>query len=128
MTHDQPGSGMRTQGSSALRCPSNEELVRYQAGELVLNRHHELDAHFGQCPRCDAQRRRLALTVERLATQPGELDDPQLVAEIMARVQGTAQRAPRPATQGDITHVRWTTARPIKPGEAGYVSLRAKVK
>ncbi|MCC2655649.1 MAG: conserved repeat domain [Panacagrimonas sp.] len=34
----------------------------------------------------------------------------------------------RPATAADITHVRWKTARPIRPGEAGYVSLRAKVK
>lgn len=39
-----------------------------------------------------------------------------------------AGAAPRVATARDITHVRWTTARPIKPGEAGYVSLRAKVK
>lgn len=36
--------------------------------------------------------------------------------------------APRAATARDITHVRWTTARPVKPGEAGYVSLRATVK
>lgn len=36
--------------------------------------------------------------------------------------------ATRPANERDITHVRWTTARPIKPGEAGYVSLRAKIK
>lgn len=34
----------------------------------------------------------------------------------------------RPATADDITHVRWKTARPIKPGEAGKVSLRAMVK
>jgi uncharacterized repeat protein (TIGR01451 family) len=34
----------------------------------------------------------------------------------------------RPATAADITHVRWKTARPIRPGEGGYVSLRAKVK
>lgn len=34
----------------------------------------------------------------------------------------------RPATADDITHVRWKTARPIRPGEGGYVSLRAKVK
>lgn len=39
-----------------------------------------------------------------------------------------AGAAPRPATERDITHVRWTTARPVKPGEAGYVSLRAKLK
>jgi uncharacterized repeat protein (TIGR01451 family) len=34
----------------------------------------------------------------------------------------------RPATAADITHVRWKTARPIRPGEGGHVSLRAKVK
>lgn len=34
----------------------------------------------------------------------------------------------RAATAADITHVRWKTARPIRPGEGGYVSLRAKVK
>ena len=34
----------------------------------------------------------------------------------------------RPAQVTDITHVRWKTARPVKPGEAGYVSLRAKVR
>lgn len=34
----------------------------------------------------------------------------------------------RPATAADITHVRWKTARPIGPGEGGYVSLRARVK
>lgn len=34
----------------------------------------------------------------------------------------------RPATAADITHVRWKTARPIRPGEGGYVSLRAMVK
>lgn len=28
----------------------------------------------------------------------------------------------------DITHVRWKTARAIEPGEAGYVSFRAKVR
>jgi uncharacterized repeat protein (TIGR01451 family) len=45
-----------------------------------------------------------------------------------------AQRVPlidgktRAATAADITHVRWKTARPIRPGEGGYVSLRAKVK
>lgn len=32
---------------------------------------------------------------------------------------------PRAAQATDITHVRWKTARPVKPGEAGYVSLRA---
>lgn len=36
--------------------------------------------------------------------------------------------AMRAAIARDITHVRWTTARPVKPGEAGYVSLRARVK
>lgn len=35
---------------------------------------------------------------------------------------------PRPAQVSDITHVRWKTARAIKPGEAGYVSLRARVR
>jgi uncharacterized repeat protein (TIGR01451 family) len=34
----------------------------------------------------------------------------------------------RAATAADITHVRWKTARPIKPGEAGYVSLRARLR
>lgn len=34
----------------------------------------------------------------------------------------------RAATASDITHVRWKTARPIKPGENGWVSLRAMVK
>jgi uncharacterized repeat protein (TIGR01451 family) len=34
----------------------------------------------------------------------------------------------RAAAAADITHVRWKTARPIKPGENGYVSLRAMVK
>lgn len=33
-----------------------------------------------------------------------------------------------PASARDITHVRWKTARPIKPGEAGFVSLRARVR
>lgn len=39
-------------------------------------------------------------------------------------IDGTA----RAATASDITHVRWKTARPVKPGENGYVSLRAMVK
>lgn len=39
-----------------------------------------------------------------------------------------ASGKPSAASASDITHVRWTTARPVKPGEAGYVSLRAKVK
>lgn len=43
------------------------------------------------------------------------------------RVVGTDGNS-RPATADDITHVRWKTARPINPGEAGYVSLRAMVK
>lgn len=34
----------------------------------------------------------------------------------------------RPAQATDITHVRWKTARPVKPGEAGYVSLRARLR
>ena len=34
----------------------------------------------------------------------------------------------RAAQYGDITHVRWKTARAIKPGEAGYVSLRARLR
>jgi len=34
----------------------------------------------------------------------------------------------RPAEAGDITHVRWKTARAIRPGEGGSISLRAKVK
>lgn len=40
------------------------------------------------------------------------------------RVAGADGR-PRAAQATDITHVRWKTARPVKPGEAGYVSLRA---
>lgn len=40
------------------------------------------------------------------------------------RVTGADGR-PRAAQATDITHVRWKTARPVKPGEAGYVSLRA---
>lgn len=34
----------------------------------------------------------------------------------------------RAAQYSDITHVRWKTARAIQPGEAGYVSLRARVR
>ena len=34
----------------------------------------------------------------------------------------------RPASERDITHVRWKTQRPVNPGEAGYVSLKAKVR
>lgn len=44
------------------------------------------------------------------------------------RVKVSAGGAARAAIARDITHVRWTTARPVKPGEAGYVSLRARVK
>lgn len=35
---------------------------------------------------------------------------------------------PRAAQVSDITHVRWKTARAIRPGEAGAVSLRARVR
>lgn len=34
----------------------------------------------------------------------------------------------RPATAADITHVRWTVPRPVRPGEQGRVSLRAVLK
>lgn len=34
----------------------------------------------------------------------------------------------RTAQVSDITHVRWKTARAIRPGEAGFVSLRARVR
>lgn len=34
----------------------------------------------------------------------------------------------RAARVSDITHVRWKTNRAIRPGEAGYVSLRALVR
>lgn len=34
----------------------------------------------------------------------------------------------RPARESDITHVRWTINDPVKPGEAGKVSLRAVIR
>jgi uncharacterized repeat protein (TIGR01451 family) len=34
----------------------------------------------------------------------------------------------RAATSSDITHVRWTVPRAVRPGEQGRVSLRAVVK
>ncbi|HKY91769.1 MAG TPA: hypothetical protein VJM11_12050 [Nevskiaceae bacterium] len=43
------------------------------------------------------------------------------------RVKGTDGRV-RPATAADITHVRWTVPRAVRPGEQGRVSLRAVVK
>ena len=47
-----------------------------------------------------------------------------LDAQRIAGIDGTS----RAATADDITHVRWKTARAVKPGENGYVSLRAMVK
>jgi uncharacterized repeat protein (TIGR01451 family) len=34
----------------------------------------------------------------------------------------------RPATPADVTHVRWTFAKPIPPGAGGQVSFRGVVK
>lgn len=34
----------------------------------------------------------------------------------------------RAAEATDITHVQWTLSRPLKPGEAGHVSLKAMVR
>ncbi|MGQ0699149.1 MAG: hypothetical protein ACT4PZ_13005 [Panacagrimonas sp.] len=40
----------------------------------------------------------------------------------------TGKRGSRAALATDITHVQWKLLRPVKPGEAGYVSLRAVVR
>ncbi|MGQ0622056.1 MAG: hypothetical protein ACT4QA_19415 [Panacagrimonas sp.] len=34
----------------------------------------------------------------------------------------------RPARESDITHVRWTINDPVKPGQAGKVTLRAVIR
>ena len=39
-----------------------------------------------------------------------------------------ATPAPRAATPADVTHVRWTFADPIAPGEAGEVAFRGRVR
>lgn len=39
-----------------------------------------------------------------------------------------ADGSERPAKASDVTHVRWRIANPVKPGEQGKVSFRAKLK
>ena len=39
-----------------------------------------------------------------------------------------AEGKPRAATPADVTHVRWSIKSPVKPGEEGKVSFRAKLE
>lgn len=41
---------------------------------------------------------------------------------------GSLQVAGRAATASDVTHLRWTFAQPIQPGQKGKVSFRGRLK
>lgn len=56
------------------------------------------------------------------------VDQGQTFGSLPTRRVRSASGQLRTAQVSDITHVRWKTDRAIRPGEAGYVSLRARVR
>lgn len=47
----------------------------------------------------------------------------------LSQLRLTAPGGPaRAATVADVTHVRWVLDKPLQPGEAGQVSLRARIR
>lgn len=79
-----------------MTCPQLDEIIQHVDGELALNRYRELQAHFGGCGTCAAQREHVERMVGRMQPDEGEHDDPELVQQVMARVRAGDVAVARP--------------------------------
>ncbi|MCA9666439.1 MAG: zf-HC2 domain-containing protein, partial [Myxococcales bacterium] len=68
------------------RCPSIDEVVRDVDGELSVNRHEELAAHYLGCAACRTRRAELDAMVARFAVGADEVD-PELTRDVMAAIR-----------------------------------------
>jgi len=79
-----------------MSCPPTDDLASYIDGELPLNRHRELEEHARSCARCGAELDELRRIVARVAPQPGEWDDVDLLADVDAAIAAEEQAGEQP--------------------------------
>jgi hypothetical protein len=87
-----------------MRCVDSSEITRLFAGQLSEERVELLQVHFKHCVKCAALKDDVLAMTARLQHDPGELDDPTAVDEVMALVR--MGKAEQEAT-GENTRAWW---------------------
>ncbi len=100
-----------------MKCVSPRETLAFLEGVLEPERAAALRAHFDRCPRCAAERDRLAALAGDLAPAAGEFDAPGLADDVLELIRLGRAEGPAAARRGPARF--WAAA------AAGLVLLAA---